>query len=110
LKNAHLPFDGLTALSFAEGLRCAHHSSLRRTKNFYSDHPENRMPENRLNFSTSGAISAASISLSAGDTTGRSIGFLKGLLIFLAAYKRNRLFVLLLSSLSMNVRLFLFLV
>ena len=32
LKNAHLPFDRPTALSFAEGLRCAHYSSLRRTQ------------------------------------------------------------------------------
>jgi hypothetical protein len=36
LKNVHLPFDGLTALSFAEGLRCAHHSSLRRTGKYAS--------------------------------------------------------------------------
>jgi hypothetical protein len=36
LKNAHLPFDRLTALSFAEGLRCARHSSLRRTKQYAS--------------------------------------------------------------------------
>ena len=31
LKNAHLPFDRLMALSKAEGLRCPHPSSLRRT-------------------------------------------------------------------------------
>ena len=31
LKNAHLPFDGLMALSNVEGLRCPHPSSLRRT-------------------------------------------------------------------------------
>jgi hypothetical protein len=31
LKNAHLPFDRLTALSEVEGLCCLHPSSLRRT-------------------------------------------------------------------------------
>lgn len=31
LKNAHLPFDRLMALSEVEGLRCPHPSSLRRT-------------------------------------------------------------------------------
>jgi len=36
LKNAHLPFDRLAALSFAEGLRCAHHSSLRRSQKYAS--------------------------------------------------------------------------
>jgi len=36
LKNTRLPFDRLTALSFAEGLRCAYHSSLRRTKEYAS--------------------------------------------------------------------------
>jgi len=36
LKNARLPFDRLTALSFAEGLRCAHHSLLRRTEKYAS--------------------------------------------------------------------------
>jgi hypothetical protein len=38
LKKAHLPFDRLTALSIVEGLRCAHHSSLRRTKQYASFH------------------------------------------------------------------------
>jgi hypothetical protein len=31
MKNAHLPFDRLMALSNVEGLRCLHPSSLRRT-------------------------------------------------------------------------------
>ncbi len=31
MKNAHLPFDKLTALSKADGLRCPHPSSLQRT-------------------------------------------------------------------------------
>jgi hypothetical protein len=35
-ENAHLPFDGLKALSFAEGLRYAHSSSLRRTSMYAS--------------------------------------------------------------------------
>jgi hypothetical protein len=35
-ENAHLPFDMLTALSEAEGLRYSHPSSLRRTSTYAS--------------------------------------------------------------------------
>jgi len=36
MENAHLPFDMLTALSKAEGLRYPHPSSLRRTSMYAS--------------------------------------------------------------------------
>jgi len=36
LKNIHLPFDRLTALSAAEGLRCVCHSFLGRSKKYAS--------------------------------------------------------------------------
>jgi hypothetical protein len=36
LKNTRLPFGRLTALIFAEGLRCACHASLRRTNKYAS--------------------------------------------------------------------------
>jgi hypothetical protein len=36
LENAHLPFDVLTALSKAEGLRYPHPSSLQRTSTYVS--------------------------------------------------------------------------